>query len=357
MILSFLYKVACGAFQLLALRLRSSERKELEILVLRHELAIARRQLGRPRPSAPDRVLLAALSRALPRSAWSAFAVSPKTLLRWHRRLVSRRWTYDRRGPGRSPLDAELQSLIVRLARENPRWGYRRIVGELRKLGLRASATSVRSVLKRHEIPPAPRRSGPSWRTFLRTQAQGIIACDFLTVDTVWMRRFYVSFFHRAAHAPSPPRRNNREPERDVDHSAGAQPDDDGCGREPPLRLLIHDRDAKFSAAFDEVFRTEAIQVIRTPVRVPNANAYPERFVRTLREECLDWLLILGRRQLERVLREYVEHYNHERPHRALELHAPQPSPQVIPLHPRPQTAVRRRDRLGGLIHEYAWAA
>ena len=125
MILSFVYRAACGALQLLALRLRSSEKKELEILVLRHELAIARRQLGRPQPSAADRALLAALSRALPRSAWSAFAVSPKTLLRWHRRLVRRHWTYDRRGPGRPPLDAELPSLIVRFARENPRWGYR----------------------------------------------------------------------------------------------------------------------------------------------------------------------------------------------------------------------------------------
>ncbi len=195
MILSFVYRVACGAFQLLALRLWSSERKEVEILVLRHELAIARRQLGRPRPTAADRALLAALSRALPRSAWAACVVSPKTLLSWHRRLIRRHWTYDRRGPGRPPLDAELQSLVLRLARENPRWGYRRIVGELGKLGLRVSATSVRSLLKRHEVPPAPRRSGPSWRTFVRAQAHGVIACDFFTVDTVWLRRFYVLFF------------------------------------------------------------------------------------------------------------------------------------------------------------------
>jgi putative transposase len=131
----------------------------------------------------------------------------------------------------------------------------------------------------------------------------------------------------------------------------------DSSEREQQMRFLIHDRDAKFSAAFDEVFRTEGIQVIRTPFKAPNANAYAERFVRTLREECLDWLLILGRGQLERVLCEYVYHYNRERPHRALELRAPQPSPPVIPLRPRPQTAVGRRDRLGGLIHEYAWAA
>jgi transposase InsO family protein len=131
----------------------------------------------------------------------------------------------------------------------------------------------------------------------------------------------------------------------------------DSPSRERPLRFLIHDRDAKFSAAFDEVFRSERIQVIRTPVRAPNANAHAERFVRTLREECLDWLLVLGRRHLERVLREYVDHYNRKRPHRALELRPPDPSPQVIPLRPRHQTGLSRRDRLGGLIHEYAWVA
>jgi putative transposase len=131
----------------------------------------------------------------------------------------------------------------------------------------------------------------------------------------------------------------------------------DGCGPERPVRFLIHDRDAKFSAAFDEVFRTEGIHVIRTPVRAPNANAHAERFVRTLREECLDWLLILSRRHLDRVLHEYVDHYNRERPHRALELRAPDPSPKVIPLRPPASSAVSRRDRLGGLIHEYTWAA
>jgi transposase InsO family protein len=354
---SFLYRAICGVFQLLALRLRSSERNELEILVLRHELAIARRQLGRPRPSAADRALLAALSRALPRSAWSAFAVSPKTLLRWHRRLLARHWTYDRRGIGRPQLDAELQSLIARLACENPRWGYRRIVGELGKLGLRVSATSVRSVLKSRAIPPAPRRSGPTWRTFLRAQAQSVIACDFLTVDTVWLRRFYVLFFielgtrrvHLAGTTANPSGAWVTQQARNLMI--------DGCSRDSPSRFLIHDRDSKFSAAFDEVFRSEGIRVIRTPVRAPNANAHAERFVRTLREECLDWLLILSRRHLERVLREYVDHYNHERPHRALELRPPEPSTQVIPLRPRHEAGVSRRDRLGGLIHEYAWAA
>ena len=356
MLWSFLYQGLCATFWLLAFRFRSSERKEVEILVLRHELAIARRRLGRPRPSVADRALLAALSRALPRSRWSAFAVSPKTLLRWHRRMVARRWTYARRGLGRPPLDAKLQQLILRLARENPRWGYRRIVGELRKLGLRVSATSVRSVLKRGRVPPAPRRSGPSWRMFLRAQAQSVIACDFLTVDTVSLRRFYVLFFielhtrrvRLADITQSPSGTWTTQQARNVVI--------DSAAREPSVRFLIHDRDAKFSAAFDEVFRTEGIRVIRTPFRAPNANAHAERFVRTLREECLDSLLIVGRRQLERVLREYLDHYNRERPHRALDLRPPQPS-QVIPLRPQPDAAVQRRNRLGGLIHEYAWAA
>jgi transposase InsO family protein len=354
---SFLYRALCGAFQLLALRVRSSERKELEILVLRHELAIARRQLGRPRPSVADRALLAALSRALPRSAWWAFSVSPKTLLRWHRRLVARGWSYERRDLGRPALDAVLQSLIVRLARENPRWGYRRIVGELHKLGLRVSATAVRSVLKRAQIPPAPRRAGPTWREFLRAQAQTVIACDFLTVDTVSLRRLYVLFFIELGSRRVWLAGCTRNPSGSWVTQQARNLVIDVGDREQRLRLLIHDRDTKFSAAFDEVFRTERIRVIRTPVRAPNANAHAERFVRTLREECLDWLLVVGRGQLERVLREYIDHYNRERPHRALELRAPEPSPQVVPLRMRHQTAVRRRDRLGGLIHEYAWAA
>jgi transposase InsO family protein len=354
---SFHYRALCAVFQLLVLRLRSCERKEAEIVVLRHELAIARRQLGRPRPSAVDRALLAALSRTLPRSAWSAFAVSPKTLLRWHRRLVSRHWTYDRRGPGRPPLDAELHALIVRLARENPRWGYRRIVGELGKLGLWVSATSVRAVLKRCQIPPAPRRSGPSWRAFLRAQARGVVACDFLTVDTVWLRRFYVLFFIQLGTRRVRLAGVTEHPSGTWITQQARNLMIDSRGREHPARFLIRDRDAKFSAAFDEVFRSEGIQVIRTPFRAPNANAHAERLVRTLREECLDWLLVIGRRHLERVLREYVDHCNRERPHRALGLRAPEPSPKVIPVRPQHQTTVSRCDRLGGLVHEYAWAA
>jgi transposase len=314
MLWSFLYLAVWRMFQLLVLRARSTKRKELEMLVLRHELAIARRQLGRARPSAADRALLAALSRSLPRPSWSAFSVSPKTILGWHRRLVARRWTYGNRPPGRPPLDRELEALIVRLARENPRWGYQRIVGELRKLGLRASATSVRSVLKRHGIPPAPRRAGPSWRAFLRAQGASMLACDFFTVDTVGLRRLYVLFFielHsrrvRLAGCTSNP--ISSWVTQQARNLAFDLADEDR-----PVRFLVHDRDAKFSGAFDEVFRTEPVMIIRTPVKAPNANAHAERFIRTVRSDCLDWLLILGRRQLERVLREYVDHYNRAAP-------------------------------------------
>jgi hypothetical protein len=141
------------------------------------------------------RALLAAISRALPRSRWSCFPVAPQTLLRWHRRLVAGVWTYPRRGPGRPPLHKDVQALIVRLATENPHWGYQRIQGELLRLGVRVSATTIRATLRRHRLDPAPRRATTSWRAFLRQQAAGIVACDFFTVDTVWLRRLQVLFF------------------------------------------------------------------------------------------------------------------------------------------------------------------
>jgi putative transposase len=252
-----------------------------------------------------------------------ASSVSPQTLLRWHRRLVARRWTYGDARPGRPPLDRELEALIVRIARENPRWGYQRIVGELRKLGLGVSATSVRSILKRRKIPPAPRRADSSWRAFMRAQASSMIACDFFTVDTVGLRRLYVLFFielhsrgvRLTGCTPNP---SGNWVTQQAQNLMIARPD-----QKPGPRFLVHDRDVKFSAAFDEVFRTEGVQIIRTPLRAPNANAHAERFVRTVGSECLDWLLILGRRQLEHVLREYVDHYNRERPHRALDMQAP----------------------------------
>jgi transposase len=188
------YLTLCRSIQLLVLLARGDAAKDLEILVLRHQLAVLRRQVPRPRLEPTDRALLAAVSRALPRARWSCFLVTPQTLLRWHRRLVAGAWTYPRRGLGRPPLDEDIQQLVVRLARENPRWGYQRIQGELLRLGLRVSATAIRMTLRRRGLDPAPRRATTTWRAFLRQQAAGIVACDFFTVGTVWLRRLYVLF-------------------------------------------------------------------------------------------------------------------------------------------------------------------
>jgi hypothetical protein len=215
-----LYLTLCRLIQLLALLSRSDATKDLEILVLRHQLAVLRRQLPRPRLEPADRALLAAISHALPRARWSCFLVKPETLLRWHRRLVAGAWTYPHRQPGRPPLDGDLQQLIVRLATENPRWGYQRLQGELLRLGMPVSATAIRTTLRRHGLDPAPRRASITWRAFLRRQAAGIIACDFFTVDTVWLRRLYVLFFI--------------ELDTRRVHLAGVTTNPDGCGARKP---------------------------------------------------------------------------------------------------------------------------
>jgi putative transposase len=183
------YLTLCRSIQLLVLLARGEAAKDLEILVLRHQLTVLRRQVQRPRLEPADRALLAAASRALPRGRWSCFFVKPETLLRWHRRLVAGAWTYPHHGQGRPPLDHEVQQLIIRLAKENPRWGYQRIQGELQRLDRRVSATAIRTTLRRHGLDPAPRRATTTWRVFLRQQAAEIVACDSLTVDTIWLRR------------------------------------------------------------------------------------------------------------------------------------------------------------------------
>jgi hypothetical protein len=193
-LLSVCYLVLRRVLQLAALRFRSAEFKELEIVVLRHELGVLRRQLTRPELRPADRVFLAAASRLLPRSSWPSFVVTPTTLLRWHRRLVARRWTYPGRA-GRPPIGREIRELVLRLARENPRWGYQRIAGELGGLGVSISATTVRKLLREAGLAPAGCRAGLSWRQFLRTQARSMIAVDFFTVETVSLQRLYVLFF------------------------------------------------------------------------------------------------------------------------------------------------------------------
>ena len=240
----------------------------------------------------------------------------------------------------------------MRLARENPRWGHRRICGELRKLGFIVSATSVRRFLARAGLGPAPRRGGPSWRQFLSSQASSIIACDFFTVETILLRRFYVLFFivHASRRIWIAGCTANPTGEWVTQQTRNLGLDFSDSG----VRFLIRDRDSKYSGPFDEVFRSEGIRVVRTPVRAPKANAIAERFVRTIRSECLDWLLILNRRHLEHVLRVYTHHYNHQRPHRALALRPPHPETEAPLL---ASGEIQRHDRLGGLIHEYYRAA
>jgi putative transposase len=337
---SFVYLALCRLVQLVVLLCRSERSKELEILVLRHELAILRRRPRRTQHRPVDRAILAALARALPRSAWTSLSVSPTTLLRWQRQLARRRWTYPHRPPGRPPLDGRVQALALRLARENPRWGYRRIVGELRSLGISVSATSVRTILTRHRLPPAPRRDELSWRKFLRQHAATTLACDFFTVEAAWLKRIYVLFFislesrriEFVACTANPTGAWVAQQARNLLMAI----DDRG----QPLRFLIHDRDAKFSGGFDHTFQSEGIAVIRTPVQAPNANAHAERWVGSVRRECLDRLLILSRRQLEHVLRVYTRHYNQHRPHRALALRPPEQAnrsatPRSAPPNPR----------------------
>ncbi len=357
--MSFLYVLACRLFELVLLLARRERSKELEILVLRHELSILRRQVRSPQFAPRDRLLLAALSRVLPRRSWPAFLVTPETLLRWHRRLVAKHWTYPHTRPGRPPVDRSVRALILGLARENSSWGYVRIVGELRKLGIDVSATLVRNVLRNAGIPPAPQRGQLDWRSFLRQHAATTLACDFFTVDTVLLRRLYVLVFicigtRRIEYVACT---SNPGDAWMLQQARNLLMDLDDRDQRP--RFLIHDRDTKFSRAFDAVFHSDGMRVIRTPLKAPNANAHVERWVGSVRRECLDRLLIFSRRQLEHVLRVYVRHYNEQRPHRALDLQAPDPGtmPSTRGDPAGSATVIRRRELLGGLIHEYEAAA
>jgi hypothetical protein len=194
MLASLLYLVLRRLLTLVAPNHRSDDAAQSEILVLRHQLGILRRQVKRPLYRRRDRALLAAASRILPEERWGAFLVRPETLLRWHRSLVARKWTRPHRRPGRPAIDPEVCKLILVMARENPRWGYLRIRGELGKLGIRASATGIAMLLRRSGVGPAPRR-GLTWRQFLKAQAAGILACDFFTVETAFLKTLYILFF------------------------------------------------------------------------------------------------------------------------------------------------------------------
>ena len=353
MALTFLYRLVRRIIEILSVHHMDAVAKDAEILVLRHQLAVLRRQVARPRFTWSDRALIATLARLVPRERWVAFLVTPETILRWHRTLVRRRWTYPHRRPGRPALPEETVGLIVRLSKENPRWGYLRIAGELKKLGISVSKGSVANVLRRHGLPPSPRRTGPTWAEFLRAQAKGVLATDFFTVDTVLLRRYYVLFVievdRRLVHLLGVTANPHNPWVTQVARTFAT--DLEEAGRR--FRLLVRDRDATFTSSFDTVFASIGIEALKTPVRSPQANAFAERWVRTVREDCLDHLLIFSRRHLEAVVGEYLRHYNRARPHRGLDLEAPEPAAVN-----RTQTGpIRRRDVLGGVIHEYERAA
>ena len=296
------YLMLARVLSWLTLIARSDATKDVEILVLRHEVAVLRRHHPRPRLSWADRALLSALSRLLPTSVRQLRLVSPRTLLRWHAQLVARRWTYPLRHPGRPSVRQPVQALVLRMARENPRWGYRRIQGELVGLGHPVAASTVWKILKDAGLDPAPRRAGPRWRQFLSAQAHAILAVDFAHVDTVFLRRLYILLViehdrrvHLAGITAHPTGDWVTQQARNLFMDLGEHAD--------RFRFLIRDRDSKFTSAFDAVFAGAGIRIIRTPVRAPRANAIAERFIGTLRRECLDHLLITGPRHLDLVLR------------------------------------------------------
>jgi hypothetical protein len=314
---------------------------------------VLRRGNPRPRIGWPDRAVLAALARILPRALRAHRIVTPATLLRWHRRMVTRKWTQPR-APGRPPLASELADLIVQLAKDNPRWGVVRIQGELRRPGHRIGAGTIRKVLRSHRIPP-PAVRDDRWRTFLRAQATTILAVDFFHVDcAVSLTRLYVAFAiehgTRHAHLPGVTRFPTAAWATQLARELTADLAETGRG----FTHLIRDRDSRFTAAFDAVFTACGIEVVATAPQAPRMNAVAERFVRTARAGCTDRMLIAGERHARVIMDEYIRHYNTGRSRQGygLGLRAPDGPPSVVPF-PVPPYQIRRRQILGGLINEY----
>jgi putative transposase len=342
----------CGWLILLS---RSSASKDAELLLLRHEVAVLRRTYPRPRLDWADRAVMAALIRLLPGRLRARRLVTPGTVLRWHRRLVTRKWTYPNR-TGRPPASAEIAALIERLASENNGWGYKRIQGELLKLGHGVSASTIRRVLKALKIPPAPRRrTDTTWRQFLRAQAATMLAADFFHVDcAVTLQRLYCFFVIEVG-------------SRYV-HILGVTANPDGPwtaqqirnllielgDRAADFRFLVRDRAGQFTETFDAVLAGAGIEAVKIPPLSPRANAYAERFVLTARAEVTDRMLIFGQRHLRTILARYEGHYNGRRPHRSRQLRPPRPDHPVADLS---QERIQRRPILGGLLNEYERAA
>jgi putative transposase len=360
-----LLKVACllmrWSFGLVALMFRRDQAKDAELLVLRHENAMLRRHAGRVRYKPADRAWFTALTRFIPRWRWArVFPVSPATLVAWHRRLSARKYdTSNRRQPGRPPTIRSIAQLTIRLSKESPLWGYRRIHGELTKLGITVAPSTVYEILHSSGIDPAPRRSGPTWRQFLTTQAGGILAVDFLHVDTVVLKRLYVLVFiehrtrrmHLGGITAHPTGAWTVQQARNLALDLGEQFEN--------IKFVIRDRGSNFTASFDAVFQATGATILRTAIQAPRMNAICERLVGTLRREVLDRVLILGEAHLCAVLTKYQEHYDTARPHQGIGQRIPHGAPQDS----RPAATdldswqIRRKPVLGGLINEYERAA
>jgi transposase InsO family protein len=360
-LLKVVYVLTWRTLGLVVVLFRSDRAIAAEVLVLRHENAVLRRQVGRVRYEPADRAWFAALARIVSRRRWAeVFPVTPATLLAWHRRLAAKKYdTSGRRSPGRPPATPSIKRLVLRLARENPLWGHRRIQGELLKLGIAVAPSTVWEILRAAGIDPAPRRSGPTWRQFLRTQAAGILAVDFLHLDTVLCKRLYVLVFiehgarrmHLGGVTANPTGAWTVQQARNLALSLDQRFED--------LRFLIHDRGSNFTASFDAIFQSTGTRILVTAVQAPRMNAICERLVSTLRREVLDRTLILSEAHLRAVLTEYQTHYNTARPHQGIAQHVPgwdrdTPSVTVTGLD---TTRIRRRPILGGLINEYTHAA
>jgi len=360
-----LIKIACllmrWLFSLAVLVVRGDRAKSAELLVLRHENAVLRRNAGRIRYEPADRAWFAALMQFIPRRRWAeVFPVTPATLLAWHRRLAAGKYdTSKRRQPGRPPTVRSIARLAIRLARENRLWGYRRVHGELTKLGVTVAASTVYEMLRGAGIDPAPRRDGPTWRQFLHAQAAGILAVDFLHVDTMALTRLYVLVFiehgtrrmHLGGVTAHPTGAWTVQQARNLALDLGERFGD--------FRFLIRDRGSNFTASFDAVFQaTGTTTILRTAVQAPRMNAICERLVGTLRRELLDRTLILSQAHLRVVLAEYREHYNSGRPHQGIGQRVPgaDPGPGVTTADPG-TWQIRRRPVLSGLINEYERAA
>ena len=357
MCVAMAYRLLVTVLYWLALLARSSSAKDVEILALRHEVAVLRRANPRPRLSWTDRAFLAALTRIMPKGLRACRIVTPGTLLRWHRRLVAAKWRQPR-PPGRPPVPDELVALILRLARENTRWGVVRIQGELRRLGHRVAASTIRKILRAHRIPP-PSGHDQSWRVFLRAHAATLLATDFFHIDcALTLTRLYVAFViehqTRRVHLLGVTRHPTGQWATQLARNLAGELEEAGAR----FTYLIRDRDTKFTTAFDAVFASIGVTVLPIAPQAPRMNSYAERFVRTVRAECTDRMLIMGERHLRAILSEYTGYYNTGRSHQGdgMGLRAPDDDPDIIAF-PGPPTRIQRRTRLAGLINEYRQAA